>query len=74
MSDRRKFYPSKTVTRSYAVFQERGVDNVSLLPIFEPTTSPRNFVIVATKKGANSMASAHNPAKEKRVDKIPPGV
>ena len=31
-------------------FKECGVDNVSLLPIFDPMQSPRNCVIVATKK------------------------
>ena len=49
-------------------FKENGVDNVSLLPIFEPTVSPRNFVIVATKK-SGGMASP--PGKVKLEDKIP---
>ena len=41
-------------------FKESGVDNVSLLPIFDPTQSPRNCVIVATKKhcGGSDMASS----------------
>ena len=42
--------------------KESGVDNVSLLPIFDPTQSPRNCVIVATKKhcggGGSDMASS----------------
>ena len=48
--------------------KEKGVDNISLLPIFEPTVSPRNFVIVATKK-SGGMASP--PGKVKLEDKIP---
>ena len=47
-------------------FEENGVDNVSLLPIFEPTVSPRNVVIVATKTcDGDGMAS--NPAGKKEA-------
>ena len=45
------------------------MDNVSLLPIFEPLLSPRNFLIVATKR-RDDMTT--NPRKgEMLEDKIP---
>ena len=51
------------------------MDNVSLLPIFEPTVSPRNVVIVATKTcDGDGMAWLQIlPEKKKPEDKIPPG-
>ena len=51
--------------------KEKGVDNISLLPIFEPTVSPRNFVIVATKKRGVITGMTSNLGKVKIEDKIP---